>query len=759
MYEWDVDGDTDFDEHVTGAMPELSAMQMAALGLNDGPDTRSVTVVVSDGTNSNTASATLTINNVAPVIDNLSATSADENGIVTLTGTYHDVGTRDTHTIDINWGPGEMPSLGVVVTGGTFSISHQHLDDNPTGTSSDVYAVSVTLTDDDTASDSDTTTTTVANKAPAVDSLTVSSAVINEDGSVTIMGSFTDAGTQDTHTVMIDWGTGETPSAAMVTQDAGSGTFMATHQYLDDNPTGTLSDLYEITVTVTDDDGSSASARVDVTVNNVAPSVGVITAPVAPNAAGIVIHASASFTEQGTADTHTAIWNWGDGNTSSGVVSESGGSGSVTGSHAYDSAGVYTVTLTVTDDDGGSGQSVFQYVVVYDPSAGFVTGGGWIISPAGAYVPDATLTGKATFGFVSKSHTGSNIPTGQTEFQFKSGNLKFHSTSYERLVVAGARAHYNGVGKINGAGNYGFMLTAIDGQASGGGGVDKFRVKIWDKNNNNAVVYDNQIGGSDDAAPTTMLGGGQIVIHTNGSNLNGTSIGTTLNGAMLTQPMLESAVAEAISHWGTAGVSQQRLAEISHFDIGLANFSGAILGLASSSTNKIWLDVDAAGLGWSTNVIGGGYDLVSAVRHEIGHALGFDHDVMGELLEPGDIHLSGDHFEAVGELPGLHQHFGRASSALDSVFDSFGSSGRGLHRQSRPTNVRNDFSVSYNEQNVDQLHNDRSFSFDSRFGRDDVRDEDVESPGDVSDEPLGAKSKGSIGVANASRSRGIVYRS
>ena len=40
-----------------------------------------------------------------------------------------------------------------------------------------------------------------------------------------VTGSFTDVGTQDRHTVLIDWGTGETSSAAVVTQGAGSGTF------------------------------------------------------------------------------------------------------------------------------------------------------------------------------------------------------------------------------------------------------------------------------------------------------------------------------------------------------------------------------------------------------------------------------------------------------------------------------------------------------------------------------------------------------
>ena len=67
-------------------------------------------------------------------------------------------------------------------------------------------------------------------------------------------------------------------------------------------------------------------------------------------------------------------------------------SGSASGSHTYAQAGVYRVSVTVTDKDGGSDSAFYEYVVVYDPSAGFVTGGGWIVSPAGAYAADAALT-------------------------------------------------------------------------------------------------------------------------------------------------------------------------------------------------------------------------------------------------------------------------------------------------------------------------------------------------------------------------------
>ena len=97
---------------------------------------------------------------------------------------------------------------------------------------------------------------------------------------------------------------------------------------------------------------------------------------------------------------------------------------------------------------------------------------------AGAYVPNPLLTGKATFGFVAKYEKGATVPIGNTEFQFKVGNLNFKNASYEWLVIAGARAQYKGAGTINGAGSYNFLLTAIDGDLPGGGGADRFRIKI-----------------------------------------------------------------------------------------------------------------------------------------------------------------------------------------------------------------------------------------------------------------------------------------
>jgi PKD repeat protein len=355
----------------------------------------------------------------------------------------------------------------------------------------------------------DDVTVTVDNAAPKVDAPKIVPAPSDEGGAVTASAIFSDPGASDgPFTCTVDYGDGLGTVAGTISGNTCTG---PAHTYADNGS-------YTVTIAVTDKDGGTGSAPTSQTLKNVAPSVGAITAQLAPVQVKTAITASANFADPGTLDTHTAVWDWGDESTSSGAVTHTtgaGGDGSVSGTHTYTAAGVYTITLTVTDKDSGSGTATFQFVVVYDPAGGFVTGGGWITSPAGACKLGScaeSTTGKASFGFVAKYQKGATVPTGNTEFQFRAGNLNFKSASYDWLVVAGARAQYKGSGTINGQGDYGFILTAVDGQVTGGGGVDKFRIKITDQAGN--VVYDNQMGQLEDSDAATSLGGGSIQIQT-----------------------------------------------------------------------------------------------------------------------------------------------------------------------------------------------------------------------------------------------------
>jgi hypothetical protein len=348
-----------------------------------------------------------------------------------------------------------------------------------------------------------------ANDPPVLAAPLVTPAVINENDIVTVAGAFTDADPLDAHAITLAWGDG-TPDTVL-NLAPGVLTYSATHQYLDDLPTATASDVTKVTITADDGNGGTASATTTVTVNNLAPIIASVTGPTDPVTLGNSASVTVTFGDVGTLDTHTVQISWDDG-TSDTTLTDGGFTR--TAAHTYAAPGVYTVGITVTDDDTGVATTTFQYIVIYDPNAGFVTGGGWINSPAGAYASDRLLSGKASFGFVSKYKQGTSVPTGETEFQLKLARFNFHSTAYERLVIAGPMAQYTGTGTVNGTGDYSFAVTATDGQAVGGVGVDKFRIEIRDSATG-IIVYDNGLGVLDDigAANPQPLGGGSIVIH------------------------------------------------------------------------------------------------------------------------------------------------------------------------------------------------------------------------------------------------------
>ena len=354
-----------------------------------------------------------------------------------------------------------------------------------------------------------------SNTPPIVDSGGPYS--VTEGGILLLDASATTDAQQDPESLLYEWDLdldgvfGETGAEATRGNEIGATpTFSAEGL---DGP-----DEIELSLRVTDDGSLAVIDTAIVEITSVAPSVDIVEFVDPVYAVGSEVTVTTLIGDPGIPDTFTVEW----------VITNSGGT-VVTATQtgvtnglptnqvdtvlSFDEPGVYRAAVTVTDDDGGAKTALMEaMIVIYDPSGGFVTGGGFIDSVAGAYAADPTLSGRASFGFVSKYKRGANTPTGQTQFQFKMADLNFHSGSYQWLVVAGPRAKFKGTGTINGQGAYGFMLTAIDGDQNGGGGIDKFRIKIWDEQTDE-TVYDNQLGDGEDAQLTTAISAGSIVVH------------------------------------------------------------------------------------------------------------------------------------------------------------------------------------------------------------------------------------------------------
>ena len=246
----------------------------------------------------------------------------------------------------------------------SFTVAdHRYEDDMPQGT----CTISATLTSEDLGMTA-TTSVKINNVAPVVDTLELMHPKIDEDGWVTVSGRFSDVGLRDAHSVLIDWGDGEAPSAATVTQEVGGGVYTARHQYRDDRAAGASSGVYTISVTVTDDEQGAASLSRTVTVDNVAPQLqNVVVTPAIDEDGTVTL--TGEIIDPGTLDTFTLDVDWGDGDFSSldhleryPFAASPTGRQAFTLTHQYlddDPAGTvrdaYSVGLTVTDDDGGSG--------------------------------------------------------------------------------------------------------------------------------------------------------------------------------------------------------------------------------------------------------------------------------------------------------------------------------------------------------------------------------------------------------------------
>ncbi len=251
------------------------------------------------------------------------------------------------------------------------------------------------------------------------------------------------------------------------------------------------------------------------TVNVVVNSDPVITSFTGP-ANPVVITASvnvvATFTDVDTLDTHTATIDWGDGTTSTASVSEANGSGSAIASHTYSATGLYTVSVTVADGDGGTAVTTLaSQVVINDPTAGFISGYGQFQWSAGSYVANPSLSGTGSFQISSNYMIATGAPNGSTSVQIQTPSLRFSSTSYAWLIVSGSKAMIQGAGTLNGTSGYSFLVSVNDGQTSGGGGVDRFRIKIWNTGTG-AVVFDNQLGDENGADPTVAIRSGSITL-------------------------------------------------------------------------------------------------------------------------------------------------------------------------------------------------------------------------------------------------------
>ena len=123
---------------------------------------------------------------------------------------------------------------------------------------------------------------------------------------------------------------------------------------------------HTIKVQVTDNGGLSTVAQTTVDVLNVAPTVDVPAVAAEPSIKGSAATASATFNDPaGVGDApYTCVINYGDG---SGNLAGTVSGNTCTGpAHSYAAVGAYTVSVSVSDKDGGTGSNSVTHSVIYN---------------------------------------------------------------------------------------------------------------------------------------------------------------------------------------------------------------------------------------------------------------------------------------------------------------------------------------------------------------------------------------------------------
>jgi PKD repeat protein len=293
-----------------------------------------------------TKQLTARVRNVAPRLHYVLAgdgLAVDEQGVVSLRGSFTDPGEGDRHTLNVDWGDGSVPEVYTLAAGArTIDVAHRYADD-------DGYTVTATVSDDGGGAHSRATTATIRNVAPSkIDVRALKDAI---EGTLTPYSiKFDDPGKRDAHTVTVDWADGRPAQTYPV--PAGRRSVEVPYLYEDDG-------ARDVRITVADDDGGRNEATVGVKVANAAPRIdlklpGTVRAGEEARLAGTI-------TDPGVADAQTVTIDWGTGKLE--TIELEAGKRTFEAAMQYSAPGRYPITAEANDGKG-RGRKVGAITVV-----------------------------------------------------------------------------------------------------------------------------------------------------------------------------------------------------------------------------------------------------------------------------------------------------------------------------------------------------------------------------------------------------------
>ena len=435
------DGSGPYPGDVTGQTCESSYASYDTVGVY------TATVAVRDSRGGvGTSSTVVDVSNVAPVLDPITADGSGYEGPVTVSTTFWDPGLNgsEEYTCSIDYGDGTGLEAGTMDWASCTGAAHFYAHPG-------TYTVTMTVTDSHGAAGVETIEVESGNANPEVWTGTLTGPVA-EGGLATVAAEFTDPGSElgsnsESYSCTAAFGDGATPVAGMVTGT----TCTVQKTLLDAGP-------YWVTVTVTDSNGAQGSIAFWIEVSNVAPVVAAVST--GPAIEGQAMVATASFTDPGygSAETYSCTVDYGDGSgPQTGTVSGSSCRGS---SHTYKLTGMYVVTITVSDSNGGT-SSASKTVSVSNVAPAIVKV---------AATPALTKIGSTVTASASFTDPGTSEKYVAT-WDWGDGTTTVVNLGSAARTVGGSHVYAK-------AGLYSVKITVSDGQT--GGSMVSSQVVVYD---------------------------------------------------------------------------------------------------------------------------------------------------------------------------------------------------------------------------------------------------------------------------------------
>ena len=361
------------------------------------------------------------------------------------TATFSDVNlaaTASDFTATIDWGDGTTGAGVVSGAQGAFTVSGSHVY-----AKAGAYQVKTSLVDPAPGAAAASVQASAQVADAALAALGFTFATVEAKTFSGAVASFTDANpgaAAADFSATIDWGDGTTTSGSIAAV-AGGFQVSGTHAY------GAAAAGIALSVQIADAQGAKATGRPLAIVADAPLSVAVLPFGGYEGAtlSNVVV---AAFSDAGSplppAD-YTATIDWGDGATTAGVVSRSGGGFQVAGSHVYADERNFSLVATVRDPAGavgvGRGAAAILETLLVDGSRG-TANQRWVNELYGDLLGRPADTGALTFwgGMaaqgVNRNAIASAIETSD-EFRGREVNTLFQ-TYLHRAADAGARSYF-----------------------------------------------------------------------------------------------------------------------------------------------------------------------------------------------------------------------------------------------------------------------------------------------------------------------------